>query len=113
MNKDNSQNICTELGKTTKIKKRANTTLTLFSLPNKKNRKKKDEIGRAIETKEVDFSRKLEEVERVIMDFNTAARNAQLIPSNAKYAKGVNFMLQFNAYSPEDTAEHIKTVVKV
>ena len=73
----------------------------------------KDSIEKIIFEKEIQISKKLEDVEREIQSFNNMARKLQLIPTNSKYAKGVNYQLHLNTQAPESVVETLKSTIKV
>ena len=73
----------------------------------------KENLQRVVDEKEMQFSKKLDEMDKMVTEFNNMMVNLQLTPMNAKYAKGVNLHLTFNSTNPEESAEFLKNVVKV
>jgi len=61
---------------------------------------------------EILLSKKIEEVEQLIQQFNFNARKKKLIPANAKYAKGVAYQMSFNSHSPLQIIEAIKSTIR-
>lgn len=63
--------------------------------------------------KEIQISKRLEEVEKFVAQFNVTGRRMKIIPATAKYANNINYQISFNMATPEDTTEFLKSTVKV
>jgi len=72
----------------------------------------KEGIEKIVFDKEIQISKKLEYVEKVLQQFNTIVRKLQMIPSNSKFAKGVNYQLSLNSHNPELILDHLRGTVK-
>jgi len=72
----------------------------------------KESTEKHIFEKEIQISKKLEDVDRIIQQFNITARKLKIIPLNSKFAKGVNYQLTFSSHSPDLIVDQIKGVIK-
>lgn len=63
--------------------------------------------------KEIQISKKVEDIDRITQQFNTLARSLHLIPSTAKHAHGMNFQLSFSPHAVDQTIDTVKQKVKV
>lgn len=76
-------------------------------------RAKKEAVEKVVFEREMQIARKLEDVERALLDYNNLCREKKLSPSNAKYADGVEFQLVHNAIAPEEILDQLKNIIKV
>jgi kinetochore protein NDC80 len=68
-----------------------------------------DEIKKKVAEKEMEASRKLDELERMVDKYNTLAYQIGLIPSTGVNAKGKNYELQVTVNEgPDFTSSHLK-----
>jgi hypothetical protein len=74
---------------------------------------KRDAVEKVIYEKEMKISKKISDVDAAILGFNNKARQNQLIPSTARYARGADFQIRFTHHSPESNIEEIKKITKV
>ena len=72
----------------------------------------KDTIEKVIFDKEIQISKKAEDVEREISQFNSLGRKLRIIPSNAKYANNINYQLTFLSHAPDHVVDTIKSTIK-
>eukprot|EP01116_Phalansterium_solitarium_P009020 TRINITY_DN23011_c0_g1_i1.p1 TRINITY_DN23011_c0_g1~~TRINITY_DN23011_c0_g1_i1.p1 ORF type:complete len:634 (-),score=285.00 TRINITY_DN23011_c0_g1_i1:320-2221(-) len=71
-----------------------------------------EENERIVFDKEITISKKVEEFEKAVQAYGTQARKLKLVPSNAKYAKGIEFQIQFNPHNPDAIVDQIRGTIK-
>lgn len=73
----------------------------------------KEVFEKAINNKEIQITKQTDEVDKLVKKYNETARALQLIPSNSKYANGVDFYVTFNSVSCDSTVENLRNSIKV
>lgn len=68
---------------------------------------------KAINHKEIQITKQVDEVDKLVKRYNETSRSLQMIPSNAKYANGVDYYLTFNSTSCDSTIETLRNTIKV
>jgi len=72
----------------------------------------RESLEKSVYDKEIQISKKLEELEKYVQQYNSTSRKLKLAPSNAKHAHGVDYLLAFNSHIPDSCLESIKNFVK-
>eukprot|EP01117_Protostelium_nocturnum_P016711 TRINITY_DN6680_c1_g1_i1.p1 TRINITY_DN6680_c1_g1~~TRINITY_DN6680_c1_g1_i1.p1 ORF type:complete len:663 (-),score=223.34 TRINITY_DN6680_c1_g1_i1:50-1936(-) len=73
---------------------------------------KKENQEKANNAIETSTSKRLEDLEKVVQEFNAKGRKMQLIPTNAKYAQGKDYQVVFKIQKQEEVLEQWKSHIK-